>query len=66
MGYDIVIQFKKPFVKCIAPFCKNKHYAKGYCLSHYNKIRRKEYQYTLKEYSEIRKFQDIKNRSKPL
>jgi len=60
MGYDIVIRFKKVFIKCIVPLCKRKHYAKGYCEKHYHKFCRGEYRYTLQEYQNIKLVQRLK------
>jgi hypothetical protein len=59
MGYDIVIRFKKPFIKCTVPFCKRKHYAKGYCEKHYHKICRGEYRYSLQEYQDMKIAQQL-------
>ena len=55
MGYDIVIRYKKPFVKCTVPLCKGKHYAKGYCQKHYDKICRNEYCFSLQEYQNFKR-----------
>lgn len=53
MGYDIVVAFRKVFVKCNVLNCKNKHYAKGYCEHHYNLNCRTPYRYSSEEYQKI-------------
>lgn len=60
MGYEYVIKFKKPFIKCIVPGCKRKHHARGFCEQHYGKNCRGEYRYSLKEYQDIKMFQKLK------
>lgn len=60
MGYEYVISFRKPFVKCTILNCPRKHYAKGYCRRHYHTHCRSVYRYTLKEYQAIKSYQRLK------
>ncbi len=64
MGYEYVVKFKKPFIKCTVPGCDKKHYARGFCEQHYGKNCKGEYRYSLKEYKEIKEFQAIKTTKK--
>jgi len=64
MPYDIVIAFKKPFIRCSVPSCQSKHYAKSYCENHYHKICCGKYRYTLDEYLNLKKSRQKKEPTK--
>jgi len=60
MGYDIIIKFKKVFVKCSAPNCLRKHYARNYCEMHYHRFYRRKYCQTWDEHLNFRIAQRLK------
>lgn len=64
MGYDIVVKFKKVFVKCSVPKCSRKHYARNYCEIHYHRFYRSKYCHTWNEYLNYRIAQRLKETTK--
>lgn len=59
-----IIESKKVFVKCIAPDCKRRHYARGYCEMHYHRFCRRKYCQTWDEHLNYKIAQRLKETTK--